>query len=75
MPQSSDAPAGQDVSKLADLAAALGEHVVDLDRRVSALENQAAAPKAIAASDLRRIAKDLMSLSLMLRRRLRQEGR
>ena len=50
--------------RLADLAAALGEHVVDLERRVSALESGSAAPKRIAASDLRRVTKELMRLSL-----------
>lgn len=50
--------------RLADLAAALGEHVVDLERRVSALEAGAKPPRKIAASDLRRIAKALMRLSL-----------
>lgn len=53
---------------LADLIAALGEHVVDLERRVAALEGGTAAPKRIAASDLRRIAKALMRLSLETRR-------
>jgi hypothetical protein len=50
--------------RLADLIAALGEHIVDLERRVSALESGSAPPKRIAASDLRRIAKALMRLSL-----------
>jgi hypothetical protein len=50
--------------RLTDLIAALGEHVVDLERRVSALESGTAPPKRIAASDLRRIAKALMRLSL-----------
>jgi hypothetical protein len=50
--------------RLADLVAALGEHVVDLERRVSALESGSPPPKRIAASDLRRIAKALMRLSL-----------
>lgn len=50
--------------RLADLLAALGEHVVDLERRVNALENHLAPPKRIAASDLRSITKALMRLSL-----------
>ena len=50
--------------RLTDLVAALGEHVVDLERRISALESGEAPPKNIAASDLRRIAKALMRLSL-----------
>ncbi|MBV8172513.1 MAG: hypothetical protein JO219_11345 [Candidatus Eremiobacteraeota bacterium] len=50
--------------ELTDLVAALGEHVVDLERRVSALESGKAPPRRIAASDLRRIAKALMRLSL-----------
>jgi hypothetical protein len=53
---------------LQDLVAALGEHVVDLERRVAALESGTPAPKRIAASDLRRIAKALMRLSLETRR-------
>jgi hypothetical protein len=57
-----------DVSRLADLLAALGEHVVDLERRVAALEAGALPPKRIAASDLRRVTKALMRLSLELRR-------
>jgi len=51
-------------NQLADLTAALGEHVVDLERRVSALESGVAPPKRIAASDLRRVTKALMRLSL-----------
>jgi hypothetical protein len=51
-------------NRLADLTAALGEHVVDLERRVSALETGVAPPKRIAASDLRRVTKALMRLSL-----------
>jgi hypothetical protein len=54
-----DAPA-----RIVDLVAALGEHVVDLERRVAALEDGTAPPKRIAASDLRRITKALMRLSL-----------
>lgn len=50
--------------RLVDLVAALAEHVVDLERRVAALEAGTAPPKRIAASDLRRIAKELMRLSL-----------
>lgn len=50
--------------RLVDLVAALGEHVVDLERRVDALESGSPPPKRIAASDLRRIAKALMRLSL-----------
>jgi hypothetical protein len=65
----------KEISKLADLAAALGEHVLDLDRRIAALETQGVAPKRIAASDLRRVTKGLMSLSLLRRRRLREAGR
>lgn len=53
-----------DRQRLLDLIAALAEHVVDLERRVAALETQTAPPKRIAASDLRRIAKELMRLSL-----------
>lgn len=53
---------------MADLAAALGEHVVDLERRIQALESGTKTPKAIAASDLRRITKALMRLSLELRK-------
>jgi hypothetical protein len=50
--------------RLADLVAALGEHIVDLERRVRALEAGEAPPKRIAASDLRRVTKALMRLSL-----------
>ena len=50
--------------RLVDLMAALGEHVVDLERRVAALESGSAPPKRIAVSDLRRITKALMRLSL-----------
>jgi len=50
--------------RLTDLVAALSEHLVDLERRVSALESGSPPPKRIAASDLRRIAKALMRLSL-----------
>ncbi len=57
-----------DLSGLADLTAALGEHLVDLERRVAALESGDTPPKAIAASDLRRITKALMRLSLELRK-------
>ena len=57
-----------DVAVLADLVAALGEHVVDIERRVAALESGSKAPKPIAASDLRRITKALMRLSLELRK-------
>jgi hypothetical protein len=53
-----------DRQRLVDLIAALAEHVVDLERRVAALETGAAPPKRIAASDLRSIAKELMRLSL-----------
>ncbi|HEY6358149.1 MAG TPA: hypothetical protein VIX35_07885 [Vicinamibacterales bacterium] len=53
-----------DRQRLIDLVAALAEHMVDLERRVNALETGAAAPKRIAASDLRRIGKELMRLSL-----------
>jgi hypothetical protein len=53
-----------DRQRLVDLIAALAEHVVDLERRMNALETSAPAPKRIAASDLRRIAKELMRLSL-----------
>jgi len=53
-----------DRQRLVDLIAALAEHVVDLERRVNALETGTAAPKRIAASDLRSIAKELMRLSL-----------
>jgi hypothetical protein len=53
-----------DRQRLVDLIAALAEHVVDLERRVHALETGTAAPKRIAASDLRRIGKALMRLSL-----------
>jgi hypothetical protein len=53
-----------DRQRLVDLIAALAEHVVDLERRVNALETGATAPKRIAASDLRRIGKELMRLSL-----------
>jgi hypothetical protein len=53
-----------DRQRLVDLVAALAEHVVDLERRVAALETGTAPPKRIAASDLRRIAKELMRLSL-----------
>ena len=59
-------PDAQD--ELADLIAALGEHVVDIERRVAALESGAPPPRAIAASDLRRITKALMRLSLERRR-------
>ena len=55
-------PDAQDA--LADLVAALGEHVVDVERRVSALEDGVPPPRRIAASDLRRITKALMRLSL-----------
>lgn len=58
-----------ELTRLADLAAALGEHVVDLERRVTAIETHGGPPKRIAASDLRRIAKELMTLSLLRRRR------
>ncbi len=64
-----------DLTKLADLTAALGEHIVDMDRRMRALETGAALPKRTAASDLTRIVKSLMSLSLLRRRRLREAGR
>ncbi|HXM18645.1 MAG TPA: hypothetical protein VN934_07500 [Candidatus Tumulicola sp.] len=57
-----------ELSRVADLAAALGEHVVDLERRIQALESGTKTPKAIAASDLRRITKALMRLSLELRK-------
>ena len=57
--------------RLADLVAALGEHIVDLERRVSALESDALPPKRIAASDLRRITKALMRLSLGVKKRKR----
>lgn len=50
--------------RVVDLTAALAEHVVDLERRVDALEREAPPPKRIAASDLRAIAKELMRLSL-----------
>ncbi|MBV8282619.1 MAG: hypothetical protein JO347_11230 [Candidatus Eremiobacteraeota bacterium] len=50
--------------ELADLVAALGEHIVDLERRVSAIEAGEPPPKRIAASDLRRVTKALMRLSL-----------
>jgi len=60
-----------DLSRLADLTAALGEHVVDLERRVSSLEQKKKPPKRIAASELRNVAKALMALSLLWRRRLR----
>jgi hypothetical protein len=53
-----------DRQRLVDLIAALAEHVVDLERRVAALETGATPPKRIAASDLRRVAKELMRLSL-----------
>ncbi len=56
--------------ELIDLVAALGEHTVDLERRVAALESGSARPKRIAASDLRRIAKALMRLSLQTRRQI-----
>lgn len=56
---------------LIDLVAALGEHVVDLERRVAAIETGDAPPKRIAASDLRRITKAIMAISLRYRRRLR----
>jgi cell division protein FtsB len=52
------------IDRLADLLAALAEHVVDLERRVDALESGSPMPKRIAASDLRRVAKALMRLSL-----------
>ncbi|MBC5811552.1 MAG: hypothetical protein GIW95_11980 [Candidatus Eremiobacteraeota bacterium] len=52
---------------LLDLLAALGEHVVDIERRIAAVEAGAPAPKPIAASDLRRITKKLMILSLKSR--------
>lgn len=58
-----------DLTRLVDLVAALAEHVVDLDRRASSIEMHGGPPKRIAASDLRRIAKELMTLSLMRRRR------
>jgi hypothetical protein len=64
-----------DLSRLADLTAALAEHVVDLDRRAASLETGSAPPKRVAASDLRRIAKQLMALSLLRRRRLRRSER
>ena len=57
-----------DLTQVADLAAALAEHVVDLDRRAAALEAGSAPPKRIAASDLRKIAKALMRLSLARRK-------
>lgn len=53
-----------DRQRMIDLIAALAEHVVDLERRVAALEAGTAPPKRIAASDLRRIARQLMRLSL-----------
>jgi hypothetical protein len=53
-----------DRQRLVDLIAALAEHVVDLERRVAALETGATPPRRIAASDLRRVAKELMRLSL-----------
>jgi len=64
-----DSDARDELLRLADLAAALAEHVVDLDRRVCALEQQKKPPKRIAASELRNIAKALMTLSLLQRRR------
>ena len=64
-----------DLTKLTDLVAALGEHVADLDRRATALETQAVTPKRTAASDLRRITKTLLALSLQRRRRMREAGR
>lgn len=69
---SSDA---DDLTNLADLVAALGEHVRDLDRRVNALENGLESPKSIAASELGRITKGLMTLSLARRRRLGRDER
>lgn len=60
-----------DLSRLADLTAALAEHVADLDRRAAALEAGVKPPKRVAASNLRRIAKQLMLLSLLRRRRAR----
>jgi hypothetical protein len=51
-------------ARFVDLVAALGEQVVDLERRVSALEKGAPPPRRITASDLRRIAKALMRESL-----------
>ena len=59
-------PDAQDA--LVDLVAALGEHVVDVERRVLALEEGAPPPRRIAASDLRRVTKALMRLSLERRR-------
>ncbi|MBC5824770.1 MAG: hypothetical protein GIW99_08345 [Candidatus Eremiobacteraeota bacterium] len=63
-----------DLSQLVDLTAALGEHVSDLARRLESLESGHSPPKGIAASDLRGVAKGLMALSLMRRRRSRQGG-
>ena len=55
-------------AELVDLIAALGEHVLDIERRLSALENRTEPPRPIAASDLRRVTKALMRLSLLTRR-------
>jgi len=62
---------GPELTRLADLTAALAEHVADLDRRAAALEGGSKPPKRLAASELRRIAKQLMVLSLVRRRRSR----
>jgi len=64
---------GEDLSSIIDLIAALGEHIVDLERRVAAIEAGEASPKRIAASDLRRVTKALMAVCLRHRQRLRDQ--
>ena len=64
-----DRTSEDELTKLADLMAALAEHVVDVERRITSIETHSAPPKRIAASDLRRISKELMTLSLLRRRR------
>lgn len=64
----------EDLGALIDLVAALGEHIVDLERRIAAIETGASAPKRIAASELRRVTKALMVVSLRWRRRGRDEA-
>jgi hypothetical protein len=67
-----DRTSEDELTRLADLIAALAEHVVDVERRITSIETHGAPPKRIAASDLRRISKELMTLSILRRRREQQ---